>query len=50
MRAQSVSSAAGVLETMGRSGELHGVQVALENLNTALASLRPRLVALAGEA
>ena len=50
MKAQSVSLAAGVLETMGRSGELHGVQVALENLNTALASLRPRLVALAGEA
>jgi HPt (histidine-containing phosphotransfer) domain-containing protein len=50
MKAQSVSQAAGVQETMGRSGELHGVQVALENLNTALASLRPRLVALAGEA
>ena len=50
LKAQSVSTAAGVLETMGRSGELHGVQVALENLNTALARLRPRLVALAGGA
>jgi signal transduction histidine kinase/CheY-like chemotaxis protein/HPt (histidine-containing phosphotransfer) domain-containing protein len=50
LKAQSVSTAAGVLETMGRSGELHGVQVALENLNNALASLRPRLVALVGGA
>ena len=50
MKAQSVSTAAGVLETMGRSGELHGVHRALEDLIIALASLRPRLVALAGGA
>ena len=50
MKAKPVSTAAGVLETMGRSGELNGVQVALDDLNTAVASLRPRLVALAGGA
>jgi hypothetical protein len=45
-----VSAAAGVLEAMGRSGELVGVQRALADLNSALASLRPRLVLLAGRA
>jgi signal transduction histidine kinase/CheY-like chemotaxis protein len=50
MRAESVSAAAGVLETMGRSGLLDGVQRALEELDLALAMLRPRLVALTGVA
>lgn len=50
MKAESVSAAAGVLEAMGRSGEMDGVLRALELLNVALASLRPRLVLLAGEA
>jgi HPt (histidine-containing phosphotransfer) domain-containing protein len=50
MRAENVSAAAGVLEEMGRSGEMDGVLRALELLNVALASLRPRLVLLAGEA
>jgi CheY-like chemotaxis protein len=50
MMAKSVSAAAGVLETMGHSGLLEGVQRALEELNVALAVLRPRLVELAGEA
>jgi hypothetical protein len=35
---------------MGQSGELDGVLRALELLNVAVASLRPRLVLLAGEA
>jgi signal transduction histidine kinase/DNA-binding response OmpR family regulator/HPt (histidine-containing phosphotransfer) domain-containing protein len=50
LKAGIVSAAAGVLETMGRSGELGGVQHALTELNSALASLRPRLVILAGRA
>jgi HPt (histidine-containing phosphotransfer) domain-containing protein len=50
MMAKSVSAAAGVLETMGHSGLLEGVQRALEELNVALVVLRPRLVALAGAA
>jgi len=50
MMAKSVSAAAGVLETMGHSGLLEGVQRALEDLNVAVAILRPRLVALAGAA
>ncbi len=50
MQADNVSAAAGELETMGRSGLLDGVQRALENLNVAMAILRPRLVALAGGA
>jgi HPt (histidine-containing phosphotransfer) domain-containing protein len=50
MTAKSVSAAAGVLETMGHSGLLEGVQRALDDLNVAVAILRPRLVALAGEA
>ncbi len=48
MMANNVSVAATALETMGRSGLLDGVQQALEELNRALALLRPRLVALAG--
>jgi signal transduction histidine kinase/DNA-binding response OmpR family regulator len=50
LRAEIVSAAAGVLEGMGRSGELDGVQRALAELNAALAKLRPRLVLLAGRA
>jgi HPt (histidine-containing phosphotransfer) domain-containing protein len=50
MKAEIVSAAAGVLEAMGRSGELGGVQHALADLNSALAILRPRLVILAGRA
>ena len=50
MRAGNVSTAAGTLETMGHSGLLEGVQRALEELNIAIAILRPRLVALAGAA
>jgi signal transduction histidine kinase/DNA-binding response OmpR family regulator len=47
LKAGIVSAAAGVLEAMGRSGELGGVQRALVDLNSALASLRPRLALLA---
>jgi len=47
LRAENVSAAAGALEAIGRSGVLDGVQHALEALNIALASLRPRLVELA---
>jgi HPt (histidine-containing phosphotransfer) domain-containing protein len=50
MHADNVSAAAGALETMGRSGLLDGMQRALEELNVAMAILRPRLVALAGAA
>jgi len=50
LKAGIVSTAAGVLETMGRSGELGGVKRALTELNAAIASLRPRLVILAGGA
>jgi CheY-like chemotaxis protein/HPt (histidine-containing phosphotransfer) domain-containing protein len=50
LRAESVSAAAGVLEGMGRSGQLSGVQIALAELNVALGRLRPRLVLLAGKA
>jgi len=50
MKAEHVSAAAGVLEGMGKSGELDGVLRALEQLKVAVASLRPRLVLLAGEA
>jgi two-component system sensor histidine kinase/response regulator len=50
MMAKRVSTAAEALETMGRSGLLDGVQRAVEELNVALAILRPRLVALAGPA
>ena len=50
LRAENVSAAAGALEEIGRSRDLAGVLPALELLNRALASLRPRLVALAGRA
>jgi signal transduction histidine kinase/CheY-like chemotaxis protein/HPt (histidine-containing phosphotransfer) domain-containing protein len=50
MKAGAVAAAAGVLERMGRSGELAGVQQALGQLNIAIANLRPRLVLLAGGA
>jgi HPt (histidine-containing phosphotransfer) domain-containing protein len=47
IKADIVAAAAGALETMGRTSKLHGVQQALDELNVALASLRPRLVELA---
>jgi signal transduction histidine kinase/DNA-binding response OmpR family regulator len=50
IKAEDVSAAAGVLEGIGQSGELDGVLRALELLNVAVATLRPRLVLLAGEA
>jgi len=50
LKAGVVAAAAGVLEGMGRSGELGDVQRALAELNVAIASLRPRLVLLAGRA
>jgi len=50
IKAENVSAAAGVLEGMGQSGQMDGVLRALEVLNVAVASLRPRLVLLAGEA
>ena len=50
IKAENVSAAAGVLEGMGQSGEMDGVLRALELLTVAVASLRPRLVLLAGEA
>ena len=46
LRAGNVSDAAGVLEEMGHSGILDGVQNALAVLNLALTGLRPRLVEL----
>jgi two-component system, sensor histidine kinase and response regulator len=50
LKAGLVAAAARVLETIGRSGELGGSPLALVNLNSALASLRPRLVLLAEKA
>lgn len=50
LKAGVVSAAAAVLEGMGRSGELAGAHHALAELNVAIASLRPRLVLLAGRA
>ena len=50
IHANNVSAAAGALETMGQSGLLDGVQRAVDELNVAMAILRPRLVALAGAA
>jgi protein-histidine pros-kinase len=50
MMAKNVTVAAAALETMGHVGLLDGVQQALDQLNTALTALRPRLVALAGGA
>jgi CheY-like chemotaxis protein/HPt (histidine-containing phosphotransfer) domain-containing protein len=48
--AKSVSAASEVLETIGRSGVLDEALIGLGVLNVAVASLRPRLVALAGRA
>jgi HPt (histidine-containing phosphotransfer) domain-containing protein len=50
MTAKSVATAAGALEAIGRSGVLDGVQRAVEELDAALAVLRPSLVALTGPA
>jgi HPt (histidine-containing phosphotransfer) domain-containing protein len=50
IKADIVAAAAGVLEAMGRASKLQGVQRALDDLNIALASLRPRLVTLAAGA
>jgi two-component system, sensor histidine kinase and response regulator len=47
IKADIVAAAAGVLEAMGRASKLQGVQGALDDLNIALASLRPRLLELA---
>ncbi len=50
MQANNVSAAAGALEAIGHSGLLEGAQRALDELNVAMAILRPRLVALVGAA
>ena len=50
IKADIVAAAAGVLEAMGRASKLDGVQRALDDLTIAVASLRPRLVALAARA
>lgn len=50
LKAETVAAAAGALEAMGRSSQMDGVQRALEELNVALANLRPRLVELAARA
>ncbi len=47
INAEVVAAAAGVLETMGRASKLQGARRALDELTIAVASLRPRLVALA---
>ena len=49
LKAGVVATAARVLETIGRSGELGESPLALVNLNSALTRLRPRLVLLAGK-
>jgi two-component system, sensor histidine kinase and response regulator len=49
LKAEVVAAAARVLETIARSGELGGSPLALVNLNSALANLRPRLVLLAAK-
>jgi HPt (histidine-containing phosphotransfer) domain-containing protein len=49
LKAGLVAAAARVLETIAGSGELGGSPLALANLNSALASLRPRLVLLMGK-
>jgi len=48
--AKRVAAVAELLETKGQSLALDGAQRTLEDLNVAVASLRPRLVALAGGA
>jgi two-component system sensor histidine kinase/response regulator len=50
IKAGLVAAAAKMLETIARSGELGESPHALVNLNSALASLRPRLVLLAAKA
>jgi len=47
LKAGVVATAARVLETLARSGELAESPLALANLNSAVATLRPRLVLLA---
>jgi HPt (histidine-containing phosphotransfer) domain-containing protein len=49
LKAGLVAAAARVLETIARSGELGGSPHALVNLNSAVATLRPRLILLAGK-
>jgi two-component system sensor histidine kinase/response regulator len=49
LKAGLVAAAARVLETIARSGELGGSPLALVNLHSALANLRPRLVLLAAK-
>jgi len=49
LKAEVVAAAARVLETIARSGELGGSPLALVNLNSAVDSLRPRLVLLAAK-
>jgi HPt (histidine-containing phosphotransfer) domain-containing protein len=50
LKAGLVAGAARMLETIARSGELSGSPLALANLNSAVAGLRPRLVLLMGKA
>ena len=50
LKAGLVAAAARMLETIARSGELGGSPLALANLNSAVAGLRPRLVLLMGKA
>lgn len=50
IKADIVAAAAGVLEAMGRASKLQGVQSALDELNIAVAGLRPRLLELAARA
>lgn len=50
IRADIVAAVAGELEAMGRASKLQGVQHALDELNIAVATLRPRLVELAARA
>jgi two-component system sensor histidine kinase/response regulator len=49
LKAGVVAAAARVLETLARSGELTESPLALANLNSAVATLRPRLVLLVGK-
>ena len=48
LQAGNVSTAAEALEVIAHSGILEGMEAAFEKLNLELASLRPRLVELAG--
>jgi CheY-like chemotaxis protein/HPt (histidine-containing phosphotransfer) domain-containing protein len=49
LKAGLVAGAARMLETIARSGELSGSPLALANLNSAVATLRPRLMLLIGQ-